>query len=155
MVKHPPTSAGDTGSIPDPGRSHVPRSNQACAPGLLKTVLPRTRAPRQEKPQQRETRMPQPEKACAATRTQHGRNKLPIFLSLTNWMIYKLFLELLVFLTICSSLRIWAVGITCHEWHSLATDDIFNPSRWNWGSSVYRNRACISQSSGKRGHLCC
>ena len=72
-------NAGDTGSIPDPGRSHVPRSNQACAPGLLKTVLPRTRAPRQEKPQQGETHTPQPEKACAAARTQHGRNKLPIF----------------------------------------------------------------------------
>ena len=26
-VEHPPANAGDTGSIPGPGRSHVPRSN--------------------------------------------------------------------------------------------------------------------------------
>ena len=27
VVKNPPTSAGDTGLIPGPGRSHMPRSN--------------------------------------------------------------------------------------------------------------------------------
>ena len=27
VVKDPPASAGDTGSIPDPGRSHMLRSN--------------------------------------------------------------------------------------------------------------------------------
>ena len=27
VVKNPPASAGDTGSIPGPGRSHVPQSN--------------------------------------------------------------------------------------------------------------------------------
>ena len=27
VVKNPPASAGDTGSIPGPGRSHMPRSN--------------------------------------------------------------------------------------------------------------------------------
>ena len=27
VVKNPPADAGDTGSIPDPGRSHKPRSN--------------------------------------------------------------------------------------------------------------------------------
>ena len=27
VVKNPPTNAGDTGSSPDPGRSHLPRSN--------------------------------------------------------------------------------------------------------------------------------
>ena len=27
VVKNPPANAGDTGSIPGPGRSHVPRSN--------------------------------------------------------------------------------------------------------------------------------
>ena len=26
VVKNPPANAGDTGSIPGPGRSHVPRS---------------------------------------------------------------------------------------------------------------------------------
>ena len=27
VVKNPPASAGDTGSSPGPGRSHMPRSN--------------------------------------------------------------------------------------------------------------------------------
>ena len=27
VVKNPPANAGDTGSSPDPGRSHMPRSN--------------------------------------------------------------------------------------------------------------------------------
>ena len=27
MVKNPPANAGDMGSIPGPGRSHMPRSN--------------------------------------------------------------------------------------------------------------------------------
>ena len=27
VVKNPPVNAGDTGSVPGPGRSHVPRSN--------------------------------------------------------------------------------------------------------------------------------
>ena len=27
VVKNPPASAGDTGSTPGPGRSHMPRSN--------------------------------------------------------------------------------------------------------------------------------
>ena len=35
MVKNPPASVGDVGSIPDPGRSHVPRSTWAGAPQLL------------------------------------------------------------------------------------------------------------------------
>ena len=35
VVKNPSDDAGDTGSIPDPGRSHLPCSNEACAPQLL------------------------------------------------------------------------------------------------------------------------
>ena len=35
VVKNPPASAGDSGSIPDPGRSPMPWSNQAHAPQLL------------------------------------------------------------------------------------------------------------------------
>ena len=34
VVKNPPASAGDTGSSPGPGRSHVPWNNEACAPQL-------------------------------------------------------------------------------------------------------------------------
>ena len=35
MVKNPPDNAGDTGSIPGPGRSHMPRSNWSRGPQLL------------------------------------------------------------------------------------------------------------------------
>ena len=36
--KNLPANTGDTGLIPGPGRSHVPRSNPAHAPQLLKPV---------------------------------------------------------------------------------------------------------------------
>ena len=36
VVKNPPASAGDMGSSPGPGRSHMPRSNEARVPQLLK-----------------------------------------------------------------------------------------------------------------------
>ena len=39
VVKNPPASAGDTGAIPGPGRSHMPWSNQARAPQLLSLCL--------------------------------------------------------------------------------------------------------------------
>ena len=35
VVKNLPANTEDTGSIPDPERSHMPRSNQARAPQLL------------------------------------------------------------------------------------------------------------------------
>ena len=35
VVKNPPANAGDTGSSPGPGRSHMLRSNEARAPQLL------------------------------------------------------------------------------------------------------------------------
>ena len=41
VVKNPPANAGDTGSIPGPGRSHMQRSNWARAPQILS---PRYRA---------------------------------------------------------------------------------------------------------------
>ena len=71
VVKNPPANAGDTGSSPGPGRSHMPRSNWAHAPQLLslrsrahepqllspratttEAHAPRARAPQQEKPPQ-------------------------------------------------------------------------------------------------------
>ena len=78
MVKNPPASAGDTGSSPGPGKSHVPRSNQARAPKLLslrsraqepqllspcatttEARAPRAPALQQEKPVQGEARTSQ------------------------------------------------------------------------------------------------
>ena len=38
VVKNPPASAGDLGSTPGPGRSHMPWSNWARVPQLLKPV---------------------------------------------------------------------------------------------------------------------
>ena len=35
VVKNPPANAGDTGSSPGLGRSHMPRSNEAHVPQLL------------------------------------------------------------------------------------------------------------------------
>ena len=39
VLKNLPANAGDTGLIPDPGRSHTPRSNKARAPQLTEPVL--------------------------------------------------------------------------------------------------------------------
>ena len=41
MVKNLPANAGDMGSIPGPGRSHMPQSNEARVPQLLKPACPR------------------------------------------------------------------------------------------------------------------
>ena len=78
VVKNPPANAGAMGSIPGPGRSHMPQSNEACAPQLLslssrarklqllsphatanEACVPRACAPQQEKPRQWEARAPQ------------------------------------------------------------------------------------------------
>ena len=71
VVKNPPANAGDKGSSPGPGSSHMPRSNEAHAPQLLslrsraqkpqllsprapttEARAPRAHAPQQEKPPQ-------------------------------------------------------------------------------------------------------
>ena len=48
MVKNPPANAGDTGSNPGPGRSHMLHSNEAPVPQLLSPCATNTeaRAPR-------------------------------------------------------------------------------------------------------------
>ena len=64
MVENPLADAEDTGSIPDPGRSHMSWSDWACVPQLLslysraqelqlwKPMPPRARGQEQEKPLQ-------------------------------------------------------------------------------------------------------
>ena len=66
VVKNPPANAGDTGSSPRPGRSHMPWSNKAHAPQLrspcataTEAHAPRACALQQEKPPQWEARAPQ------------------------------------------------------------------------------------------------
>ena len=49
MVKNPPANAGDTDSIPGPGRSHMPQSNKARVPQLL-SLRSRAREPQLLKP---------------------------------------------------------------------------------------------------------
>ena len=39
MVKNTPAKAGDMSSIPGPGGSHMPQSNEAHAPQLTEAVL--------------------------------------------------------------------------------------------------------------------
>ena len=50
--KNPPANAGNMGSIPGPGRFHMPWSNQARVSQLLKPVLPIACVPLREKPSQ-------------------------------------------------------------------------------------------------------
>ena len=71
MVKNPPANAGNMGSSPGPGRSHMPWSNEARAPQLVslhsrahepqllspraattEACTPRARAPQHKKPPQ-------------------------------------------------------------------------------------------------------
>lgn len=49
--KNAPANAENTGSIPDPGRFHMPRSNSACTPQLL-SQHSRALAPQQQTPLQ-------------------------------------------------------------------------------------------------------
>ena len=59
VVKNPPAKAGDTGSSPGPGRSHMPQSNyvaqkpQLLKPMRLEPVLHHKRSHRSEKPEHR------------------------------------------------------------------------------------------------------
>ena len=63
VIKNPPFNAGDTSLIPVPGRSHTPRSNEACVPQLLKpecleSMLCNNRSPGNEKPLHRNKEQP-------------------------------------------------------------------------------------------------
>ena len=65
VVKNPPASAGDTGPIPSPGRSHMPRAPQLLSlrsgarepqllkPAHLEPMLHNKRSHRNEKPAHR------------------------------------------------------------------------------------------------------
>ena len=57
VVKNPPANAGDTGSIPGPGRPHMLWSNRARV--LLLSLCSRACAPQEEKPLQWEAGAPQ------------------------------------------------------------------------------------------------
>ena len=63
VVKNPPANAGDRGSIPGPGRSHMPQSNKARAPQLL-SLRSRAREPQLLSPRATTTEARVP-RACA------------------------------------------------------------------------------------------
>jgi len=82
VVKKLPVNAGDMGSIPGPGRSHMPLGNQALVMELLKPVRlePRIcnrRSHRNEEPKHRSEEQPalSTTRECprAATKTQHSQ----------------------------------------------------------------------------------
>ena len=68
VVKNLPASAGDMGSIPCPGGSHMRRSNYVCVPQLL-SLRSRAREPQLLSPCATTTRarVPQLLSPCAAT----------------------------------------------------------------------------------------
>ena len=76
VVKNPPANAGDTGLIPGPGRSDMPRSTEARAPQLLKPahlepLLCSNRSHRKEKPtrcSEEQPSLPTTEKASTQQR---------------------------------------------------------------------------------------
>ena len=61
VVKNLPANAGDTGSSPGPGRSHIPHAAEQLIPWATTTEarVPTARAPQQEKPPQWEAYAPQ------------------------------------------------------------------------------------------------
>ena len=63
VVKNPPAHAGDTGSLPGLGRSHMPQSNKAHAPQLL-NLHSRAREPQLLSPRATTTEAHTP-RACA------------------------------------------------------------------------------------------
>ena len=96
VVENWPANAGDVGSIPDPGRSHMLQSNKAHGPQLfslcsrarepqllkcpcLEPVLHNKRSHRNEKPVHRNwsvgPALYNQRKACLAAKTQHSQNK--------------------------------------------------------------------------------
>ena len=62
VVKNPPADAGDTGSIPGPGRSHMPWNNETCG-SQLSTLGPVGSEP-------------QPPRLCAPGPVLHGEKPL-------------------------------------------------------------------------------
>ena len=82
MVKNPPANAGNTGSSPRPGRCHMPQSNKARVPQLLKPahlepVLGNKSSHRDEQPAHRNQEWPPlaaiGESPRAATKTQRSQ----------------------------------------------------------------------------------
>ena len=73
VVKNLPANAGDTGSSPGPGRSHMPVEQLSLCATTTEARVPRARAPQQEKPPQWEARAPQPRVAPPSSQLEKAR----------------------------------------------------------------------------------
>ena len=77
MVESLPANAGDTGSSPGLGRSHMPRSNWAHEPAHLELVLRNKRGRDSERSAHRDEEWPPlattREGPCTETKTQHSQ----------------------------------------------------------------------------------
>ena len=85
MVKSPPCNPRDTGSIPGPGRSHLPQDNEARAPNyracardlgaaITEAQAPGAYATRQEEPLQWEAQ-PTAGGGCTQRRSPHSKHQ--------------------------------------------------------------------------------
>ena len=70
VVKNPLASAGDTGSIPGPGRFHMPQNNEAGMPQPLKPAHPRAHEPLRRGAHQPKVEMQLGKSLRSATKTQ-------------------------------------------------------------------------------------
>ena len=121
VVRNPPANAGDTGSIPGLGRSHMPQGNwvhvpwlpsphsRAREPQLLSLCVtttenctPRACGPQQKKPPQRGAGHPRIEEACARQRrpsTANNKEELKNFKDMPFVWIFEV--------TSCGNSLIW------------------------------------------------
>ena len=72
VVKNPPANAGDMGSSPGPGRSHMPLSNEARAPQLL-SLRSRAREPQLLKPTHLEPMLHNKRSHCNEKPVHHNK----------------------------------------------------------------------------------
>ena len=83
--KNLPANARNTDSIPDPGRSHMPRSNWAHAPQLLKSARSRTLAPQLLSHSYRSPRTPEPKPELLSPRASTTEARAPQSPSRNYW----------------------------------------------------------------------
>ena len=77
MVGSPPANAGDMGSSPGPGGSHVPRSSWAHAPQLL-SLRSRAREPQLLKPTRLEPVLHNKRGRCSGEPARHNEEWPPL-----------------------------------------------------------------------------
>ena len=77
VVKNLPANAGDRGSSPGPGKSHMPQSNKACAPQLL-SLRPRAHEPQLLSPRTLEPMLHNKRSHCNEKPAHHNEEEPPL-----------------------------------------------------------------------------